>query len=407
VRRIALPAPSLLVLAGLAVGLLPGVPIVRVGPDVVLLGALPPLLFTAAADLDVPTVRAVWRPVVLLATALVVATAAATALVAHAVAPQLAAAPAVVLGAILASTDPVAVTALSRRLRLPARLRALVEAESLFNDATSLVLFQLAVAVVVAGHSDAGDVGVRFLRLAGGGAAIGVLAGAAGRRLTRLPYAGLVLAYAAALAAQLAGASAVTAVIAAGLLARQPSHDRAGGLAVERTLEYAVFALVGLELAGLLQRLPTGQTSRIVELVASVTAALLVVRAGALVMCAALPATWWGRTERLSRGRRWRSVVVVTWSGARGAVPLVAVLAVPTSVDGGAAFPHRALLLTVATAIVVISVVVQGATLHPLVERLGLTEGGAGSVRDVQSELDAVGDDLLPGRAAEVEGVDD
>src|SRR3954452_16570601 len=139
-----IPAPSLLVAAGLAVGLIPGVPTWHLSPDVVTLGILPPLLFAAAQQLSLSELRAVWLLVTVLALGLVGLTAVAVAVVTHAVDASVGVAAAFTLGAVLSSTDPVAVTALSRRLRLPDRVATLVQAESLFNDATSLVLFQVA-----------------------------------------------------------------------------------------------------------------------------------------------------------------------------------------------------------------------------------------------------------------------
>ena len=133
-------------IAGLVVGLLPGVPAVQVPPDVVSLVVLPPLLYAASEELPWRDLVAVWRPVIVLAVGLVLASAAAVGAVAGAVA-GIPASMAFVLGAVLASTDPVAVSALGRRLSLPPRVQALVQAESLFNDATSLVLFQIAVSL--------------------------------------------------------------------------------------------------------------------------------------------------------------------------------------------------------------------------------------------------------------------
>ena len=142
--RLRVPAPSLLVIAGLVVGLLPGFPPVHVPPDVVSLVVLPPLLYAASEELPWRDLRAVWRPVAVLSVGLVLASAAAVAVVTWAVA-AVPVSMAFVLGAVLASTDPVAVSALGRRLSLPPKVQALVQAESLFNDATSLVLFQIAV----------------------------------------------------------------------------------------------------------------------------------------------------------------------------------------------------------------------------------------------------------------------
>jgi NhaP-type Na+/H+ or K+/H+ antiporter len=178
--RLRVPAPSLLVIAGLAVGLLPRFPPVHVPPEVVSLVVLPPLLYAASEELPWRNLRAVWRPVAVLAVGLVLASAAAAV---AAVTWAIAAVPvsmAFVLGAVLASTDPVAVSALGRRLSLPSKVQALVQAESLFNDATSLVPFQIAVSFAVAGTaSTSGADGVlahaagQFVVLAAGGAAAG------------------------------------------------------------------------------------------------------------------------------------------------------------------------------------------------------------------------------------------
>src|SRR5213080_4679083 len=145
-HRLRVPPPSLLVVAGVLAGLLPAVPDIRVSPDIVSLVVLPPLLFAAGEELPWRDLRSVWRPVTVLAFGLVMASAVAVAAVAVAVTP-LPVGMAFVLGAVLASTDPVAVSALGRRLSLPPRVQALVQAESLFNDATSLLLFRVAVLV--------------------------------------------------------------------------------------------------------------------------------------------------------------------------------------------------------------------------------------------------------------------
>jgi NhaP-type Na+/H+ or K+/H+ antiporter len=264
-----------LVLVGLGVGLIPGVPAVHVAPNVVLLGVLPPLLLASAEELDLPALRAVWRVVVVLATVLVLATAAATASVAHGVNAHLGLGAAFVLGAILASTDPVAVSALSRRLHLPVRMRAIVSAESLFNDATSLVLFQVAVAVVSNGHLDGGDVAVRVVRLGLGGLAVGAVVGGAAAPLLRrvsdraTTFAlGVLVPYGAAFAAWALGCSSVTAVIVAGLLIGAAVRRSLSPASVAvrrytlRGLEWAVFVLVGLELAGRCPCCPAGCTGR-------------------------------------------------------------------------------------------------------------------------------------------------
>lgn len=384
-ERVRLPPPSVLVVVGLAVGLLPGFPTFRVTPQVVLVGVLPPLLFAAAQQVSLPDLTASWAPVVALATGLVAVTAVAVALVTHGIDGSVGLAPAFVLGAVLASTDPVAVTALSRRMRLPTRVATVVQAESLFNDATSLVLFQLAVGVVVAAHTTAGSVVVHLLRLAGGGLVLGVVVGWLAGWLIRRTHEPTLQAaisvltpYVAAVVAEVLQLSGVTAVIVAGLAL---SH-RHGRLAEPRgrlvaaavydvavfLLESAVFALIGLQLASFIRDLPAGDGASAWQLLLVVTAVLLAARAAGLFAGAL-----WSRRRRPGVSTRsWSVAAVVTWSGARGVVPLAAALAIPLTGNDGRPFPHRPLLLVVATASVVLSLAVQGTTLEPLVRRLSV-----------------------------------
>src|SRR5690242_10979485 len=223
--RLRVPAPSLLVIAGLVIGLLPGVPAVRVSPDAVSLVVLPPLLYAASEELPWRELRAVWRPVIILAVGLVLASAAVVAAVAGAVA-GIPASLAFVLGAVLASTDPVAVSALGRRLSLPPRVQALVQAESLFNDGTSLVLFRIAVGLVVAaGSASFGHTALEFVVLAGGGVLAGVLVAGGAYVIRRRTedtvletVVSLVTPYLAYVAAEAVHASGVTAVVVASIL---------------------------------------------------------------------------------------------------------------------------------------------------------------------------------------------
>lgn len=224
-RRRRIPAPSLLVVAGLAVALLPGTPEIQISPAIIGLVVLPPLLYASAEELSWRELRAVWKPVGVLSIGLVLASAAAVGAVASLVTP-LSWQMALVLGAVLASTDPVAVTALGRRLALPPKVQVLVQAESLFNDATSLVLFRVAVSVAVASAAVGWGAAAReFALLAGGGMVIGAaVAGVVAliRRRTEDPVLetviSLVTPYAAYVLAEAAHASGVTSVVVAGVV---------------------------------------------------------------------------------------------------------------------------------------------------------------------------------------------
>ena len=391
--RLRVPAPSLLVIAGLAVGLLPGFPPVHVPPDVVSLVVLPPLLYAASEELPWRDLRAVWRPVVVLAVGLVLASAAAVAAVAWAVA-AVPASLAFVLGAVLASTDPVAVSALGRRLSLPPKVQALVQAESLFNDATSLVLFQIAVSLAVAGTartSAAGGVLLhgagQFALLAVGGAAAGGVI-AAGvipvRRRVTDPVIETVLAlitpYAAWVLGEVLHVSPVMAVIVAGLAigARRDrittAQTRLQLHSVYQTviflLESVVFSLIGLQLPTLIRALSRAGAWPAEAL--AVTGTLIVIR---IVWVFPLSAVLQrrGGTRRPS----WPVPAVVSWAGTRGVVPLAAALSIPLTTASGAPLPRRDLILVLAAAVIVVSLVVQGLTLEPLVRRAGIARPDA------------------------------
>jgi monovalent cation/hydrogen antiporter len=371
--RLQIPAPSLLVVAGLLVGLLPGVPTVRVTPEVVSLVVLPPLLYAASEELPWRDLRAVWRPLVVLAMGLVLASAAAVAAVAGVVA-AVPASMAFVLGAVLAST----------------KVQALVQAESLFNDATSLVLFQIAVSVAVAGTAagtTAGGIllhGIgQFAVLAVGGAATGgvVAAGViAVRRHVTDPVLETVLALITPYAAYVLGAtlhvSPVMAVIVAGLVigARRSRITTAQTRlqlhsfyqTVIFLLESVVFSLIGLQLPTLIRALSHAEAWPAEAL--AVAGTLIAMR---ILWVFPLSAVLQRRsgTQRPS----WAVPAVVSWAGTRGVVPLAAALSIPLTSASGAPLPERDLLMVLATAVIVFSLIVQGLTLEPLARFTGIT----------------------------------
>ncbi|MCP2335859.1 Na+/H+ antiporter [Actinomadura rupiterrae] len=387
-RRLRVPAPSLLVVAGILVGLVPGVPAVRVPPEIVSLVVLPPLVYAAGEEMSWRMLRAVWRPVALLAVGLVLASAAAVGAVAAAV-TGMSWTMALLLGTVLASTDPVAVAALGRRLSLPPRVQTLVQAESLFNDATSLLLYKLAVAAAVAGSFSAGHAAGEFALLAGGGVAAGAVAATVVslvRRRTEDPVLETVIAlitpYAAYVLAESVHASGVTAVVVAAVVLgrKAPALTNAGiRLQLEAVwgtvvflLESVVFSLIGLELPTLVREL---HGSYLVP-AALVAATLVAVRVAWVFPLSAL-AAWRG-------GRRpsWEVPAVVSWAGARGVVPLAAALAIPLTADAGGPLGDRDLVVVLATCVIAISLVVQGFTLAPLVRAAGLVVPAAHGRRE-------------------------
>jgi monovalent cation/hydrogen antiporter len=391
-RRLRVPAPSLLVAVGLVLGLLPDAPAVHVAPSVVSLVVLPPLLYAASEELPWRDLRAIWRPVAVLAVGLVLASAAAVAAVAATVA-AVSVSMAFVLGAVLASTDPVAVSALARRLSLPARVQALVQAESLFNDGTSLVLFQIAVSLAVGGTAGLSVAGIvlrgvgEFVVLAGGGALAGGVV-AAGvivmRRRVTDPVLETVVAlitpYVAYLLGETAHVSGVTAVIVAGLAIGSrrveitTAQTRLQLHAVYQTvifvLESVVFSLIGLELPTLVREL--GRAGPWLVAALAVTGTLIITRVAWVFPL-------WAFAQR-RRGRRpsWPVPTVITWAGTRGVVPLAAALSIPLTTASGNPLPQRDLVIVLAAAAIVISLIVQGFTLEPLARLAGFGPAGTG-----------------------------
>ncbi|MEU4584669.1 Na+/H+ antiporter [Kitasatospora aureofaciens] len=399
-RRLRVPAPSLLVLAGIGVALIPGVPALHVPPQIIGMVVLPPLLYASAEELSLRDLRTVWRPVTILSFGLVFASAAAVGFTAVAVA-GLPPAMAFVLGAVLSSTDPVAVTALGRRLALPGRVQVLVQAESLFNDATSLVLFKVAVGIAVAVGASVSvpAAGGEFLLLGGGGTLVG--AAVAGlvwlvRRRTTDPVLETVIAlvtpYAAYVLAESVHTSGVTSVVVAGVLLGRSGHRltdahirlQLGAVyaVVVFLLESVVFSIVGLELPTLVRDLPAGTGLWPLQALALATV-LIAVR-----VLSTLPLT---RAVKPTQGRlSWRVAGVVTWAGTRGVMPLAAALSIPLVADDGTNLAGRPLVLVLTTAVVVFTLVVQGLTLAAVVNRSGLALEPEHTAREEDDARDAL-----------------
>lgn len=390
-ERVRVPYPIMLVIGGALLGLVPGVPVIELAPEAVLLGVLPPLLFYAGYLSSLRELRTNARPLTLLATGLVLLTATLVALLAHWVLDMEWAA-AFTLGAVLSPTDPVAATSIARRLGAPRRTVGLLEAESLVNDAGALVLYRVAVAAVVTGSFSAGDAALDFVAGAAVGVAIGAAVGygleQAMRRIADAPLAitlALFGAYFAYLPAELLGASAVLAVVAAGVLVgwRGPRYASPGvrlaGFGFWATIVFLInallFIVLGLQLPVVLSELEEDRSAA--ELAGAGLLVCAAVIGTRFLWLFTLPYVIRALDRRPSqRARRvgWRERVVFGWSGMRGAVSLAAALAIPTTIESGAPFPDRDLILFLTYVVILVTLVVQGLTLPALIRRLGVTE---------------------------------
>ncbi|MGY4642392.1 cation:proton antiporter [Cellulomonas sp. URHB0016] len=412
-ERLRVPFPVLLTLFGLAVPFIPAVPYVTVEPEVILPLVLPPLLFAATQRATAREFRDNARPILLLAVGLTLASAAAVAVLAHGT--GFAWGTAAVLGAVVAPPDPVAATAVARRLRLPGRLVTVLEGEGMFNDATALVLYNVAVAAVVVGGVTAGDLGLSLVLAV----AVGVGLGLAAAVLTRVALAGLHAAaaettltvavpFAVYLTAEELHGSGVLAVLTLGLYLRTYGHRSLTsegwllGRAVWRYADYLitslVFVFIGFELTEILRTSPD-RTSAL-ALAGWTCVTVVVVRFAWVLGSSALFAR---RRRAVAVPLGTREAVVTSWAGMRGVVTVATALALPSAIRSGAPFPERDTVVVVALVTVLVTLVLQGLTLAPLVRLLhvGSTGDERRERRTVRRDAMSAALEALDGRLAE------
>jgi monovalent cation/hydrogen antiporter len=382
-----------LVLGGLLLGVLPGMPDVELEPDLVLLIFLPPLLYSAAFFSDLRSLRADARVISLNAIGLVLMTMSAVAVIAHEVI-GMPWAMAFALGAILSPTDPVAATAILRRVGAPRRLVNVLEGESLVNDATALVSYRVAVAAAVGGTFSVVDAGLEFLGAAAGGIAIGLavgyVIGEIRRRLsdpTTEITISLFTGYAAFLPADELGLSGVLAAVSAGLylgwMAPQliSPETRLMAYSVWEVLIFllnaALFILIGLQLPLIVDGLEGLPAAELVGYAALISVVVIAVRFLWNFLMTTVIRTLDRRPSQRERRAPWQIRVIGGWAGMRGAVSLAAALALPFSTDAGAPLPDRDLILFITFSVILVTVVGQGLTLPWLIKRLGVTEDGS------------------------------
>jgi monovalent cation/hydrogen antiporter len=409
-RWLSIPYPIPLVLGGVALGLLPGMPDVELDPDLVLLIFLPPLLYAAAFFSDLRALRTDLRSISLLSIGLVTATTAAVAVLAHAVI-DLPWAMAFALGAIVSPTDPAAATTIMRRLNAPRRVVNVLEGESLLNDATALVAYRVAVAAAVGGSFSIADAGLEFVGAAAGGLAIGLLVGFVVAEIRRRLHdtttevtISLFTAYAAFLPADELGLSGVLAAVAAGVYLgwRAPEiaspETRLQGFALWQILTFllnaSLFILVGLQLPVIVDGLDGRGAGEVIGYSALVFGTVVVMRFIWLFTVPYLVRAIDRRPEQRARRASAASRIVMGWAGMRGAVSLAAALALPFETDAGTPLPGRDLILFITFALILVTVIGQGLTLPALIRRLGLGEDGS------EEEAEEVRARLVAARAA-------
>jgi monovalent cation/hydrogen antiporter len=412
-RSVGVPYPILLVLGGLVIGFVPGMPTVELPPELVLVMFLPPLLYWAGFFSSPRDLQADARAISTLAVGLVLATIGVVAAVAHATVDGLPWAAAFALGAIVSPTDPLAATAIGRRLGVPRRMVNVLEGESLVNDATALVAYRIAVAAAVGGAFVAWQAGLRFVVGAAGGVAVGLAVGwlvAELRRRLDDPVTEIVVSlatgFAAYLPAERLGVSGVLAAVTAGLyvgwrapeLASAPT--RLLGFSFWEILVYllnaVLFILVGLQLHPILSGVSGRSVASLVGQATLVSGVVIAVRLAWEFTIPYLTRLLDRRPAQVTRRMGARERLVLGWSGMRGAVSLAAALALPLD------FPQRDLLVFLTFAVILATLVVQGLTLPSLIRRLRVRGDDAEEREEVRARL--VATDAALARLEELAG---
>jgi CPA1 family monovalent cation:H+ antiporter len=391
-RRLQTPYPIGLVIAGLMLGFIPGIPRITLDPDIVFLVLLPPLLYAAAWTTS-------WRDfsynlvsITSLAVGLVAFTVVAIAAVAQKTFGGFDTRLGVVLGALVAPTDAVAATTIARRLAVPRRIADVLEGESLVNDATGLLALEFGLAMVLQGESPTFVSGtLRLSWLIAGGLGVGLVIGRIVEwielRVDDAPIEftiSILVPYAAYFAGQAVRASGILAVVAAGLyLSRQSSRFfsprvRIQIYAVWNALTFILngvaFVLIGLQLpsvmAGIRGRYGWGRCLRSALLFSGIVILLrlLWVFPGAHL-------AYFLRRRLLHQKEPTpsvRHIFVVGWAGMRGVVALAAALALPRALSDGTPFPHRDLIVFLTFSVILVTLVAQGLSLPRIIRALGL-----------------------------------
>jgi Na+/H+ antiporter len=387
-RRLKTAPSILLVIAGILLALTPGLPRIELAPELVLLGILPPLIYSAGVSMSWREFRFNLRPIVLLAFGCVVFTTCAVAAMAHWLL-GMPLAVGFVLGAIVAPPDAVAPLSIVRQLGVPRRLLVILEGEGLANDATALILYRFAVAAAGTGLFSLGQAAGTFALIVIGEIAFGIAIGWLSlrlRRWAREPRVEITLSlltpYAAFLLPAHFGGSGVLATVAAGLFVSWngplliSAATRLQGIffwdLVVYLIEGLVFLVTGLQMRTLLDR--TGTVS-FHDLIFAVLLTVTVVIVARFIWT--FPATYLPRWLSPSLARRdplppWQWVFLLAFVGVRGVVSLVAALAIPLTTEIGAPFPHRNLILFITFGVIVVTLVGQGLLLPSVVRWLGL-----------------------------------
>ena len=397
-QRLAIPYPILLVLGGLVLGFVPGLPKVELDPELVFVLFLPPLLTSAAWNTSWRDFRFNLRPILLLAIGLVLVTTSAVAVVAHMAIAELTWPTAFVLGAIISPPDAVAATAITQRLSVPRRIVTILEGESLINDATGLVAYRFAVAAVVTGMFSFWEASLRFFLMGIGGVLIGLATGWLVVWIHSLMDDALVeitstilMGFVTYLLAEHLGVSGVLAVVTLGLYHGRRSAEvltprtRIQAIAVWEIIVFVlnglIFILIGLQLPSIVEEISEYSLAAVIGYGVLVSAVAIVVRLLWVFPAAYIPRMLSRRLRERDPYPSWQTLLLIGWTGMRGVVSLAAALALPLTIENGTPFPGRDLIIFLTFCVILVTLVFQGLTLPTLIRWFKIV-GDVGTERE-------------------------
>jgi CPA1 family monovalent cation:H+ antiporter len=407
-RRLSLPYPSMLAMAGVGFALIPDAPHFSFDPHIALALFIAPALMDAAFDFPFGTARRLWLPLLVYAVGGVIVTAAAVAFAGWAVA-GLPLAAAIVLGAIVAPPDAAAATAVLSTMAIPRATDTVLRGESLFNDATALLIFGAALAVQSAGGVD-GNVALHLSAAVPGGILLGIAAALVMRLLNRYVADSLggnllqfVQTFLLWIIAERLGFSAVLAVVACAMTiasrgtpisARMRVQSYAVWTAVVFVLNVVAFLMMGMQGRDIVRGMSGAHLREAITFAAIVVMIVIVAR---FIVCIGYNRAhaYIAKRRGLPEPATMKQAVLASWCGMRGLVTLATAFALPGN------FPQRDMVVLAAFAVVIATLVIQGLTLSPLISWLGLysRDGASG-------ELEALRGELASAALSKLDGVD-
>lgn len=401
-QKLKISYPILLVLAGLAIGFIPGMPHVELDPEIVFLIFLPPLLYAAAWNTSWKDFWENRRPISLLSFGLVIFTSVAIAFLSNAIIPDFPLAYGFLLGGIISPPDAVAATSVLQDLRIPKRIVTILEGESLINDASSLIVFRFALAAILTGSFSVGQATGSFFMVAGLGILVGILLAFIIYWVHKLlptdantdTAITLLSPYIMYLVAERFHLSGVMAVVSGGLFLTYRSHKifayntRIQTYAVWGTLTYLlnglVFILIGLQLPTIVEGLEKGTLVSAIFYGVVISLMTIIIRIIWVYPGAYIPRMLFRSIREKEPRPSPKTIFLVAWSGMRGVVSLASALSIPLTLSNGTAFPHRSLLLFITFVVILITLVLQGLSLPWIIRKLKLEENAS----EADAELD-------------------